>query len=75
MSFAVEIGFIIFIISSYIYFLYGEQLKGILENSYKLGTAAITVGLIASGAYYLYKNPEQRGIVKEMLDQINHKKK
>ena len=57
-SWLVEVGFIIFIISSYVYFLYHAINSG-LQNVYKFGASAITVVVVATGVYYLYKNPEQ----------------
>jgi predicted PurR-regulated permease PerM len=55
----VEIGFIIFIVSAYVYFVNQELVHSTVQNMYKLGTTAITVALVGSSAYYLYKNPEQ----------------
>ena len=55
----VEIGFIIFIVSAYVYFVNQELVHSTVQNMYKLGTSSITVALVGSSAYYLYKNPEQ----------------
>lgn len=55
----VEIGFILFIVSAYLYFMYQDLVHSTVQNMYKLGTSAITIGLVATSAYYLYKNPEQ----------------
>jgi predicted PurR-regulated permease PerM len=54
-----EIGFILFIVSAYLYFLYQDLVHSTVQNMYKLGTSAITVALVATSAYYLYKNPDQ----------------
>ena len=58
-SWLVEVGFIIFIISSYVYFLYHDAINSGIQNLYKFGAAAITVSIVATGVYYLYKNPDQ----------------
>jgi hypothetical protein len=58
-SWLVEVGFIIFIISSYVYFLYHDAINSGLQNVYKFGASAITVIVVATGVYYLYKNPDQ----------------
>jgi hypothetical protein len=58
-SWLVEVGFIIFIISSYVYFLYHDAINSGIQNLYKFGASAITVSIVATGVYYLYKNPDQ----------------
>jgi hypothetical protein len=58
-SWLVEVGFIIFIISSYVYFLYHDAINSGLQNVYKFGASAITISIVATGVYYLYKNPDQ----------------
>jgi predicted PurR-regulated permease PerM len=55
----VEVGFILFIVSAYMYFLYQDVVHSTVQNMYKLGTSAITVTIVGIGVYYLYKNPEQ----------------
>jgi predicted PurR-regulated permease PerM len=57
--FVTELGFIIFIVSAYVYFLYQDMVHSTFQNMYKLGTSTVTIALVATGAYYLYKNPEQ----------------
>jgi len=63
----VELGFIVFIVASYVYWLYAQQINTAAQSAYRLGTSAITVALAASGAYYLYKHPDQIVLLKEML--------
>jgi heme/copper-type cytochrome/quinol oxidase subunit 4 len=58
-SWLVEVGFIIFIISSYVYFLYHDAINSGIQNLYKFGASAITVSIVVTGVYYLYKNPDQ----------------
>jgi hypothetical protein len=58
-SWLVEVGFIIFIISSYVYFLYHDAINSGIQNVYKFGASAITISIVATGVYYLYKNPDQ----------------
>ncbi len=58
-SWLVEVGFIIFIISSYVYFLYHDAINSGIQNLYKFGASAITISIVATGVYYLYKNPDQ----------------
>ena len=54
-----EVGFIVFIISAYVYFLHQDTINGLVQNVYKLAAAGLTVAFIGTGTYYLYKNPEQ----------------
>lgn len=59
MALLVELGFIIFVISSYVYFLHHDAINSGILNVYKFGASAITVIVAATGVYYLYKNPDQ----------------
>jgi len=59
MALLVEISFIIFIISAYVYFLYRDTINSYVTTVTALGSAALTVGVVGTGAFYLYKNPEQ----------------
>ena len=59
MALLVELGFIIFVISSYVYFLHHDAINSGIQNVYKFGASAITVIVAATGVYYLYKNTDQ----------------
>jgi hypothetical protein len=54
-----EVGFIVFIVSAYVYFLHQDTINGMVQNVYKLAAAGLTVAVVGTGVYYLYKNPEQ----------------
>ena len=54
-----EVGFILFIVSVYVYFLHQDTINGLVQNVYKLAAAGLTVAFVGTGTYYLYKNPEQ----------------
>jgi hypothetical protein len=62
-----EIGFITFIVVSYIYFLHSETILSMYLSLYRLLRSAITIGLVASGAYYFYKNPDQLGLLRDFI--------
>lgn len=73
--FALEIGFIIFICCSYMYFLYGEQIHAFGFTAYRFATAALTVSATATGAYYLWANPDKRwSLLETMVSQAEKKK-
>jgi len=59
MALLVEISFIIFIISAYVYFLYRDMINSYVTTATAMASAALTVGVVGTGAFYLYKNPDQ----------------
>jgi hypothetical protein len=59
MALLVEISFIIFIISAYVYFLYRDTINSYVTTATAMASAALTVGVVGTGAFYLYKNPDQ----------------
>jgi hypothetical protein len=59
MALLVEISFIIFIISAYVYFLYRDTINSDVTTATAMASAGLTVGVIGTGAFYLYKNPDQ----------------
>jgi hypothetical protein len=62
-----EIGFILFLIASYLYFMYQDMITKTATDMWKLGAAVVTVASTVGGVYYLYKNPEQINNIREML--------
>jgi hypothetical protein len=70
----VEIGFIVFIISAYIYFLYSDSINSLAQNAYKFSASLMTVAITFSGAYYLYKHPDQIALIREMMLKKTEKK-
>ena len=69
-----EVGFILFIVSAYVYFLHQDTINGLVQNVYKLAAAGLTVAVVGSGAYYLYKNPEQvPELINKFLKKSNKK--
>jgi len=59
MALVTEISFIIFIISAYVYFLYRDMINSYVTTATAMASAGLTVGVIGTGAFYLYKNPDQ----------------
>jgi hypothetical protein len=66
-----EIGFILFLIISYIYVLNQEIIHGAALTTWTTvtrGAAAVaTIATTVTGAYYIYKNPDVLMLIRERL--------